>query len=73
MGRVLIVTGICFLAVGLIVVGLERLGAGGWRVPGDMQWGGRNWRVSVPFGSSILISLILTVVLNGVLWLLNRR
>jgi hypothetical protein len=34
------------------------------RLPGDFSFGGRNWRVYVPLGSSIVLSVVLTVLLN---------
>ncbi|MDP8955597.1 MAG: DUF2905 domain-containing protein [Actinomycetota bacterium] len=34
------------------------------RLPGDFSFGGRNWRVYLPLGTSILISIVLTVLLN---------
>jgi hypothetical protein len=33
-------------------------------LPGDFSFGGRNWRVYVPLGTSIVLSVVLTVVLN---------
>jgi hypothetical protein len=34
------------------------------RLPGDFSFGGRNWRVYVPLGTSIVLSVVLTVLLN---------
>ena len=34
------------------------------RLPGDFSFGGRNWRVYLPLGTSIVISVVLTVLLN---------
>lgn len=34
------------------------------RMPGDFSFGGRNWRVYVALGTSILLSIVLTIVLN---------
>jgi len=33
-------------------------------LPGDFSLGGRTWRVLVPLGTSILLSVLLTVGLN---------
>lgn len=38
------------------------------RLPGDLAWGKGNVRVFLPCGTSILLSLLLTLVL----WLLGR-
>lgn len=43
---------------------LQNLG----RLPGDIQFGGRNWRVYFPFATSLLISVILSLVM----WILSK-
>ena len=52
---VLAVFGLVFFLVGRGVVP---------RLPGDFSFGGRNWRVYLPLGTSIVISIVLTVLLN---------
>ncbi len=49
------------IAVGLLLMRLGRIGL--FRLPGDPESGGRNWRVYFPLGTCILLSLILTLVL----------
>jgi len=73
MGKVLIGLGAALVLVGILVWAVESRVGGGWRLPGDFQFGGRNWRVYVPLASSILLSLLLTGVLNLVLMLARRR
>ena len=34
------------------------------KLPFDFKWEGNNWGVYFPLGSSILISIILTLILN---------
>jgi len=34
------------------------------QLPGDLTFSGRNWRIAIPLGTSILLSLVLTLVLN---------
>lgn len=59
-GRLLLI-----LAAVVAVVGIVLLLAGkGVRVPGDLSFGKGNVRVFVPLGTSILLSIVLTVVLN---------
>ena len=55
LGAILAVFGVVFLLVGRGVIP---------RLPGDVALGGRNWRVYLPLGTSILISIALTVLLN---------
>ncbi len=73
MGKVLIGMGLALVVAGLLFMAFERGAAAGIRLPGDFEFGGRNWRVSVPLATSILISLVLTVLLNLAFWLMRRR
>ena len=64
-GRILILTGLAMAAAGTLVVLLGRVGF--FRLPGDLQFGGRNWRIFVPVTTCILLSAVLTLVM----WLIN--
>lgn len=64
-GKWLIGVGLAVAAVGLLMILLGRLGL--FRLPGDFEFGGRNWRVYFPLATSFLLSLILTLVL----WLIR--
>ncbi|MCT8991829.1 DUF2905 domain-containing protein [Chelativorans sp. SCAU2101] len=66
MSRLLITFGIILIAVGLLWPFIQKLGLG--RLPGDLAFGGENFRVYIPITTSILISLALTFIL----WLINR-
>jgi hypothetical protein len=66
-GRLLVVVGLVIAVVGVALVVGGRLGLG--RLPGDFSFGKGNVRVFVPLASSIVLSIVLTVVLN----LLFRR
>lgn len=68
--KALVVLGLAIAAVGALVWLAERLGLGLGRLPGDLHFGGKSFSVSVPIVTSILISVVLTIVLN--LWLRNR-
>ncbi len=61
--------GLLIVGVGLAIVvigGLVALGAFGWfgRLPGDLRFEGERTRVFLPITSMLLISLILTLLLN---------
>jgi len=62
LGRYLIGAGITLVIVGLLLVWgrFVRLGS----LPGDLSWSGRGWVVSFPIATCIVISIILTIVLN---------
>jgi hypothetical protein len=62
LGRVLLVA-----AVVLALFGVLFLLAGKGvipRMPGDFSFGRRNFRVYIPLGTSIVLSIVLTVILN---------
>lgn len=66
-GRLLIVAGIALVLVGLLFTFARALRFGS--LPGDIHLAGRGWQVWLPLGTSIVLSLVLTLVLN----LLFRR
>lgn len=64
-GKWLIVIGAVIIVIGLLMALLGRIGL--FRLPGDFEFGGRNWRVYVPLASSIILSILLTLIL----WLIH--
>jgi uncharacterized protein HemY len=66
MARWLIILGVVLLVAGLLWPWLTKLGIG--RLPGDVVIERESFRLYVPITTSILISLVLSLIL----WLLNR-
>ena len=64
-GKWLILTGALIALVGLMVMILGQIGL--FKLPGDLVFGGKNWRIYLPIASSIIISIVLTLIL----WLIN--
>ena len=64
-GKWLITIGIAVAVVGGLMLVLGKMGM--FRLPGDLQFGGKNWRIFLPIASCIIISIVLTVIL----WLIN--
>jgi hypothetical protein len=64
-GKWLIVMGVMIAALGGLMVLLGRVGL--FRLPGDLEFGSKNWRVYLPIASCILISIVLTLIL----WLIH--
>jgi hypothetical protein len=64
-GKWLIVMGVMIAALGGVMVLLGRVGL--FRLPGDLEFGSKNWRVYLPIASCILISIVLTLIL----WLIH--
>lgn len=61
-GRILLLIGVVALVAGGLFLLLGKMGLGS--MPGDMQWGRGNVRFYFPLGTSIVLSIILTVLLN---------
>ena len=57
----LIVFGTALVLAGLLWPWLQRIGLG--RLPGDIVVERDNFRLYIPIGTSILISLVITVIL----------
>jgi len=64
-GKLLILTGVFIALAGVILLILGRLGL--FKLPGDLVFSCKNWRVYLPIASSIIISIMLTLIL----WLIN--
>jgi hypothetical protein len=62
----LIILGVVLIAAGLLSPFLQKIGLG--RLPGDIVIERENFRFYFP----IVTSLIISVVLSLILWLLNR-
>jgi hypothetical protein len=69
-GRILILVGIIVLVLGLIFLLLGRTPIG--RLPGDFTFSNGGFTCFVPVVSMILLSLLLTLILNVVIRLFNR-
>ncbi len=67
-GRALLVVGLTLAALGAVLTLAPSVPLLG-RLPGDMRLGGDGWSVYVPLGTSILLSLALTLALGAVSWL----
>ena len=62
-GRILILVGLGFVALGLLVMlgsylGLPRLG----RLPGDIVYRGKNTTIYIPIVTCIVLSILLTLI-----------
>ena len=66
MARWLIILGLVLIVAGLLWPWLTRLGLG--RLPGDIVIEREGFRLYIPLATSLLISLVLSLIL----WLLNR-
>jgi hypothetical protein len=70
LGRILLGVGALLAVVGLLLVLAERFpGLRIGRLPGDIAIERERWRFYFPLGTSILLSVVLTLLL----WLSSRR
>jgi hypothetical protein len=67
LGRTLIGIGLLLVVCGAIVLLLGKTGLPLGRLPGDLTWRGKHTTVYFPLGTSILISVVLSLVF----WLLS--
>jgi len=66
MQRTLIILGLVILAVGLLWPWIQKLPLG--RLPGDIVVERENFRLYLPLGSMVLVSLLLSLIL----WVFRR-
>ena len=71
LGRLLVVVGGVVLLLGIAFLLLGRTGFLG-RLPGDFSFSNGNFTCVVPIASMLLLSLLLTIIVNVVLRLFNR-
>ena len=64
-GKWLIAAGIVIALAGVLMVLLGRVGL--FKLPGDLEFGSKNWRIYIPIASCIALSIVLTLIL----WLIN--
>ena len=64
-GKWLITVGIITALLGAVVMILGRIGL--FKLPGDLEFGSKNWRIYLPIASCIVISIVLTIIL----WLIS--
>ena len=66
MSRSLIIIGVVLILIGLLWPAISKLGLS--RLPGDIVIERENFRLYIPLTTSIIVSVVLSVLL----WLLNR-
>jgi len=69
-GKMVVIAGLALAALGLVIWLGGRLGLGS--LPGDMRFNNESWGCYVPIASMIVLSILLTIVVNVLLRLFNR-
>ena len=70
--RYTIIAGVILVIIGALIYGAARLNLPLGRLPGDFIFSGANATIYLPCATSILLSILLTVILNLVLRHLNK-
>lgn len=64
LGRILIILGAVILAAGVILTVAGRLGLPFGNLPGDITYQKKNITIFAPFGTMLLVSVVITLILN---------
>ncbi len=71
-GRLLVFLGLGLAAIGALLWGLSRTKLPVGQLPGDFQFEFGNVSCFVPLATVVVLSLLLTLILNVILRLLNK-
>ncbi|MCE5252385.1 DUF2905 domain-containing protein [bacterium] len=63
MGILLVIAGLVLVFAGLVVLFIDKIPIIG-RLPGDINIYGKNWSFHFPVVTGLIISLILTIIIN---------
>ena len=63
LGRLLIFTGVILVAIGLLLILINKTNLPVGRLPGDITYRGKNTVVYFPLATSILVSIVLSLIL----------
>ena len=68
-GRLLVVAGLLLAGIGLLMIVGDKLPLRIGRLPGDIVYKGKNTTFYFPLTTSVVLSVLLSVVM----WLIDRR
>lgn len=63
LGKLLLGLGLLLIVIGAVLVLAARFGLPLGRLPGDLSFRGKNGTVFIPLGTSVLISVFLSILL----------
>lgn len=64
MGKYFILAGVALLIAGGVLILVERAGVRPGQLPGDVSFSRGNWTFAFPIVTCIIVSVVLTIVLN---------
>ncbi len=68
--KFLVILGLVLVALGLLWPLVKKLGLG--RLPGDIHLTADGWSAHLLLGTSIILSIVLTLLLNLIFWWMNK-
>ena len=71
-GKWILIVGVLLVVVGAVVWLIETLGLPLGRLPGDIRMRGEGWSFHFPIVTCIVVSVVLTVLLNLLFWFMRR-
>jgi Protein of unknown function (DUF2905) len=71
LGKLLVIFGAMFVVAGVAILLLGRMNIPLGRLPGDFLYRGKNTTVYLPLGTSLVVSLVLSILLYAVSRLLG--
>lgn len=71
-GKMMVIAGLGLAAIGAVLWLLARLFPGLGNLPGDLHWESEHVKVYAPLTTMLLVSLLASVLLSVIVWLLRR-
>jgi hypothetical protein len=71
-GKWILICGVVLILVGAVIWLVESLGLPLGRLPGDIRMRGEGWSFYFPIMTGIVLSIVLTVLLNLLFWFFRR-
>jgi hypothetical protein len=71
LGRIMVIFGVALVGIGLLMIAGGRFAFFG-HLPGDIVLDRDGVTVFVPIASMLVVSVVLTIIVNLVIWLFNR-
>jgi len=72
-GKIVIIAGVALVVIGAVIYLAGRMNLPIGRLPGDIRIQRENFTFYFPLGTTILLSILLTIGLNLLLHWLNRK
>ncbi len=69
-GQFLIFVGILLIVTGILITLIGKLPFG--KLPGDIVYEKPNLKIYFPITTSIILSIVLTLILNFLIWILKK-